>query len=97
VNTPESLEVFLMEQGAPVNSAMGDHIAGDLAPAQVRAVDFIESMLDLTGAGVYPPVGASEIDSLFTNIGQQVMFGQLTPEQGAHEFYTQASALLALS
>ena len=94
VNHPESLEVFLMEQGVPVNTQMIAHISNHLEPAAIRTVEFVESMLDYTSAGVYPPLGASEIDALFTNIAERVLWGQLTSEQAATEFFTEATNLL---
>jgi ABC-type sugar transport system, periplasmic component len=94
VNRTESLEIFLMEQGVPANSEMIEHISDKLEPASVRTVEFVESMLDITGAGVYPPNGAQEIDALFKNLSEQVMWGQLTPEKAAEDFMTGAAAVL---
>jgi len=94
VNRPESLDIFLMEQGVPVNSEMVEHISDKLEPAAKRAIEFVESMLDVTGAGVYPPNGAQEIDALFKNTAEKVMWGQATAEQAAAEFMTGASAVL---
>jgi len=94
VNTTESLEIFLMEQGVPTNAAMIEHISDKLEPAAIRTVEFVEGMLDITGAGVYPPNGAQEIDALFKNVGEQVMWGQMTPEQAAAEFVSGATAVL---
>lgn len=83
-----------MEQGVPPNHQMVEHISNLLDPAAQRAVEFVESMLDLTGAGVYPPLGASEIDAAFTHVATQVMFGQLTPEAAAAQFMAQAQEIL---
>jgi len=94
VNRPESLEIFLMEQGVPVNTQMVEHISDRLEPAAIRTVEIVEAMLPYTSAGVYPPLGASEIDALFRSVAEGVLWGQLAPEQAAADFFSGAAEIL---
>ena len=95
VNRPESMELFLMEQGVPVNEAMVEHIAPLLQPSALNAIEFVEALLPVAVAGVYPPLGAGEIDALFTGVAERVLWGQLTPEQAAETFFEEVAVILA--
>lgn len=94
INRPESMELFLMEQGVPVNTEMVGHITPLLEPSALNAIEFVEELLPLVQAGVYPPLGAGEIDALFRGVAERVLWGQLTPQQASEEFFSAAAEIL---
>lgn len=94
VNTKESMELFLMEQGVPVNYEMVEHITPLLEPSALNAIEFVEELLPVVQAGVYPPLGAGEIDALFRGVAERVLWGQITPEQASDEFFSGAAEVL---
>lgn len=94
INTEESLEIFLLDQGVPPNERLGEYIRPLLPVQGQRLIEFANALLPVANTATYAPLGASEIDQLFQNIGEQVSFGVLTPEDGAHSFMVQATQIL---
>ena len=94
LNTEASMEIFQLEHGVAPNQAMGEHITPLLTAPAIRTMEFVEAMLDEVQAGVYPPLGAQEINSLFANIGEMVLFGMLSPEEAARQFIDEANDIL---
>jgi multiple sugar transport system substrate-binding protein len=59
-------------------------------------VDYISLISDKVGPlPPPPPRGAGEIQSVLRRVNEQVGFGRLTPADGAKQFVTEASAVLA--
>jgi len=94
INSADSLELFQMELGIPANAALVEHILPLLEAPALITVEFGESLMEITGAGVSAPVGAQEIDALFVNVAERVMFGELSSADAAAEFMSQATTIL---
>jgi len=94
INTEESVDIFRMEQGVPPNQRLSDHIKTGLEGSELITISFVDEMMQVAGAGVYPPLGAQEVETLFLNVGERVMHGMLTPEDAATTFMTEARSIL---
>jgi multiple sugar transport system substrate-binding protein len=92
-NDIRSQSRFLLDMGFAGNQEMGKAIMPYLNPAELEVAKFINTMMPITTATPNPPQGASEIDILFRNIAEQVMFDAKTPAAAAQEFYEQAVAI----
>lgn len=98
VNTIESYELFGMDQGVPANTEMAEYVKTTVDDVQLRALEYVGIIAELASDAppiVYPPAGASEVDSLFQATAEQVMYDVLTPEAAAREFIKGAQAVLA--
>lgn len=94
VNSEKSMELFKMEQGAPANQKMSEFIKPLLDSNMSKEIDYLNFVMQVGKAGIYPPKGATEIDTAFANAGAQVQFGELTPAEAAEEFMKQANDIL---
>lgn len=94
INSEDAIDIFMLEQGVPANNRLSEHIIPQLGEAQGRAIEFVNAVMPIADTAVAPPLGAGEINGLFTLIGEQVTHGILTPEQAAAEFISQANEVL---
>lgn len=93
VNTEESLELFLVEQGAPANSEMAEFITPLLDDTNAKTVEFLNGVLPRAQQAAFPPEGISELENVFAETAEAVAFGQMTAEQAAEDFMNRAQEL----
>ncbi|MHA6732042.1 ABC transporter substrate-binding protein [Devosia sp. A369] len=97
LNDPEAAAVLGMTRGSPGTAAARDAVAATLDDADpLKTVVQFDSAVAAgeTGAIRPAPAGSSDASSLFTRIGQQVAFGQLSPADGATAFFDQLPGVL---
>jgi len=96
VNNGEAIDIFLMEQGIPANTKMGERIIPQLSEAQGKAVEFVNAILPLadTDTSRDQPLGATEIEQLFGSFADQIVYGMMDIETAAHQFAEEAQAIL---
>lgn len=98
VNTRESYELYGLDQGVPANTEMVEFVKETADPVQLKVMEFVAVIAELASNAppiVFPPIGASEVDSLFRSTAEQVMYDVLTPQAAAREFIRGAQAILA--
>jgi multiple sugar transport system substrate-binding protein len=95
LNDERSLKIYGLDQGVPGNLKVGEVIIPALDQYQLKIVEVVNALSKIGTPTIYPPTGASEIDLLFRNFGEQVQFNQKTPAAAAREFYDQAVAIRA--
>lgn len=84
VNSKEAAEFLLVNRGIPINPDVREHIAGDLEPGAVTALDFVQDIGDeLQPAPPAPPKGGSVSDDVLIRYVSEVLFENLTPEEAA--------------
>ncbi len=94
VNTKESMELFKMEQGVPVNSEMAEYIKTLLDETMTKEIDFVNATIPVAGEGTYAPVGATEINTAFSDAAAGVQFGEISPADAAAQFMEAAQSVL---
>jgi len=94
VNTKDSMELFKMEQGVPANSEMAEYIKSLLDETMTKEIDYVTSTIKVAGEGTYAPVGATEINTAFSDAAAGVQFGEVTPADAAAQFMKAAQAVL---
>jgi len=97
INDAEAQKTFMLEQGVPPTTTAIEIIFDDLTATQKRIIDFESKTMKIAKKATYPPVGSSEIMSLFEDINEAISFGQLTPEEGAAQFMQDAKDILSRS
>lgn len=96
VTDPEAAKVLDVERGVPISTVSRDAIRPLLDDAGREQVAFIAALDPYAGSlPPSPPKGAGEIDKLMIEVGQQVGFGQLTPQQGAERIVSEATRILS--
>ncbi len=94
VNTQESMELFKMEQGVPANSDMAEYIKTLLDETMTKEIDYVNATIPVAGEGTYAPVGATEINTAFSDAAAGVQFGEVSPADAAKQFMEAAQTVL---
>lgn len=94
LNSPEAGEIILSDRGLPANLDVRAHILDQLGEADQQAAEFVEDVSgDILDSANTPPRGAGEVNSLLQRINEEVLFGQISPQEGAERFIEEASAI----
>ena len=94
VNSEDAIDIFLLEQGVPANNRLSERIIPKLGETQGKAIEFVNDLMPIADTAVAPPLGAGEINGIFSLVAEQVSHGVSTPEQAATEFIRQATEVL---
>ena len=96
LNDERSLVIYKFDQGVPANTPVVNRVVVPLLdePSKVY-FNFVNTLSTIATPTIQPPSGASEIDSLFLNVGEQVAYNNITPATAAKEFYEQVVAIRA--
>jgi multiple sugar transport system substrate-binding protein len=96
VNDPEAGAILGSDRGLPVNSAVLESIRGDLPEADVASLEFFDEISgDLSAAPTAPPRGAGDIPDMLERYGQEVLFGDQSPQDAASGFLEEAGSTLS--
>jgi len=94
VNNGDAIDIFLLEQGVPANSKMGERIMDVLTEGQQKGVAFVNEIMPIAGPDIPQPLGATEVEQLYTSFAEQVIHKMMTPQEAAEQFATEAQAIL---
>jgi multiple sugar transport system substrate-binding protein len=93
LNDPRVADLMLSERGLPVNVELREQILGKLSPADQQAAAFLEEIEpSIAPPPPLPPQGAGEVQGIMQQLNEQVLFGQLTPDQAADAFMDQVNS-----
>jgi len=95
-NSIPANEILFAERGVPISSVVRKAIESKLEPAQKEAFALV-SLVEKNPSPLDPPdpAGHSEVLSkAYTPLMDQVLYGQLAPEEAAKQFREQANAIL---
>jgi multiple sugar transport system substrate-binding protein len=96
VNDPKSLALFKLDQGVPGNLKVDNEVVVPLLDEYQKAMyDFVMQLSRIASPTINPPTGASEIQTLFQTIAEQISYNVITPAAGARQFMTEANAIRA--
>jgi multiple sugar transport system substrate-binding protein len=97
-NSAEANDVLFAERGIPISSAIRDHLTPKLTPAQAETFDYL-SRIEKDNSPIRPPDPAhygDVLNNVFTPLFvDPVLYGQITPEEGAKALREQANEILS--
>lgn len=95
VNAPEAGLALLGDRGVPSNSVIKDVVLPKLDPAAAEAVQFITDLTPDAGPFVpRAPLGGGSVENSLQRATSDVLFGKLTPEQGAQRMIDEMKAAI---
>ncbi|WP_129669109.1 ABC transporter substrate-binding protein [Phytoactinopolyspora endophytica] len=95
VNSETAGEILLAERAVPPNSEVRETITPQLSDSDAHAVEYIEDIADEIGeAPAPPPVGAADVQQVFQRYASEILFEQMSPEEGAEAFANELSSNL---
>lgn len=93
VNSPEAGAIFGTNRGLPASTTMLEGAELDPLGQQIR--DYEESIADRLGdAPPVPIVGYGTLEEKFRQLGQELGFGTITPEDAATQFFNEMDVVL---
>lgn len=90
-NSEEAGGVMLTDRGVPTNDTVRQAIAPKLEATDQAAVTYLDE-LEVAAPPRLTPTGASDVEKILQRHTEQVLHGQLTPEQAATSFITELQA-----
>lgn len=95
-NNLEAQKVMNGDRGVPISSDIREQMAGGLDETNKMIFDYISLLADHSSAinGELPPNATEVLDTL-KEIHEQVMYKQMSPEEGAKAFIKQANDIIS--
>lgn len=95
VMNPTGVKILGVERGVPASPAMQQILAPELDDLPRASLEFVAAVTPLaTPIPPPPPKGATEVETMFRDLGQQVSFGQINAEQAGQTYVEQGNAIL---
>jgi multiple sugar transport system substrate-binding protein len=94
VNDEDSIELFRLDQGVPANTKMVEFLTPLLDEQDKPTLDYVNKLMPLAKPIIFAPAGATEVDSLFKTLADEVRFEKKTPEEAATELISKAQPIL---
>ncbi|MGY4691568.1 ABC transporter substrate-binding protein [Salibacterium sp. K-3] len=96
-NTKEVFEVIGGDRGVPISPDVREALEEDgLSDAEQKIFDYLETVAENSSAPDtnFPPA-ASEVLQALMDADEMVMYGEMTPEEGAEHFRQEAESILS--
>ncbi|GAA1177735.1 ABC transporter substrate-binding protein [Nesterenkonia xinjiangensis] len=96
INDTRVGEIFLSELGLPGNANVREAVVAELDTVDQVAADFVTDLSDeIVDAAAVMPQGASAAAEIMQRVNSEVLFEQITPEEGAAKFRSELEAALS--
>lgn len=93
-NSVEANKILLAERGVPVSTKVSEALKPLLEPSQLEMFNYLAVAGDHSTPISKPePSIHGEISKALLNIYQRTMFGELTPEEAAEQFFAEAEKI----
>lgn len=95
ITNEDALKALGMTRGVPASSTARELVADDLTPADQQLVSFLDEVAagPLAVSSAVVPDGQRDVEELFTRLGTQVSFGELTPDDAAEQFFAEVKGI----
>jgi multiple sugar transport system substrate-binding protein len=95
VNEQEVYNISGSERGVPINNEIRETMRANLSEVEAKIFDYIEYLTENSSPiDTNFPSEASEIFNALEQVDERVMYGQITPEEGATEFRADSERIL---
>lgn len=95
-NDPEANKLIKGERGVPISAKIKEAVASELNEPTKQVFDFVAEMEPKASSmSPPPPVGSPEVIATLADYVEQVNFGQMTPEDAAAKFRSEANSILS--
>src|SRR5699024_2232365 len=94
LNDVDANEAMLAERGVPGSAKVKEELKPQVSEAQEKIFEYVEWAEEhSTPMGAPDPAEAGEIIELLDNISEEIMYGQISAEEAAEKFRTDAESI----
>jgi len=95
-NDLEANEILLAERGVPIVPAVLEHLSGVVTEVEASVFEFVAAVTEDASPLLPPsPAGYTDlINNVFTPTANQVLYGEISPEEGVEIFREEGQAVL---
>lgn len=96
-NSVDCNNVLLGERGVPISSVVAEEISVNQSADDQEVVAYINDVVTPNCSTIDPPSpsSGSEVTALLDSVTEKVMYGELTAQEAAAQFFEQGNAILA--
>jgi multiple sugar transport system substrate-binding protein len=95
MNDIEANKLILGDRGVPGSSEVKEALMSEVSEAQAQVFEYVEwAEQNSSPMGAPDPAGAGEVIELLDTMSEQISYGQITPEEAAESFRSQAEGML---
>ncbi|QXE00608.1 ABC transporter substrate-binding protein [Terribacillus sp. DMT04] len=95
MNDIEANKLILGDRGVPGSSEVKEALMSEVSEAQAQVFEYVAwAEQNSSPMGAPDPAGAGEVIELLDTISEQISYGQVTPEEAAKSFRSQAEGML---
>ncbi|WP_194410361.1 ABC transporter substrate-binding protein [Microbacterium cremeum] len=94
LNQPEAAEIILANRGLPFNPATLEVVEPLLAPADAKAAEYLQRVLEVGVVAPPQPAGGAILNELSQRIESDILFGSTSAADGAQQWVDELSASL---
>ncbi|MDO5423956.1 MAG: ABC transporter substrate-binding protein [Eubacteriales bacterium] len=96
-NSVDCNNVLLGERGVPISSVVAEAIAENQTADDQEVVTYINEVVTPSCSTIDPPSpsNGSEVVALLDSLTEKLMYGELSAQEAAEQFFEQANAILA--
>lgn len=96
VNSTAAGELLLSDRGLPSNTDVREAVTPKFNDTDKQAAEFLASLDEVVVDGPpVPPNGAGEVADITKRINQEVLFGNLTPQEAAEQYTDEVNTAIA--
>ena len=96
INSEEAGKLILTDRGLPANTDVRDVVVPLLGEADKVGAEFVASLEGIVVDGTpVPPVGSGQAADITGRVNSDVLFGTITPAEGAARWIEEMSAAIS--
>ncbi|QBI55007.1 ABC transporter substrate-binding protein [Streptomonospora litoralis] len=90
LNDKKAAELILADRGLPANTDLREQLMDQLPEADAESAEFLNEIEgDVAGAVPPPPIGAGDVVDITMRINEDLMFGEITPEEASQRWMSE--------
>ncbi|MBI9113873.1 ABC transporter substrate-binding protein [Sanguibacter suaedae] len=95
LNSTEAGELILSDRGLPANTDVREAVRDSFTDVDKQAAQFLDDLGPvIVDSLATPPEGSGEVVNIIKRINEQVLFGQITPQEAASQFMAEVEGAI---
>ncbi|GAB3466148.1 extracellular solute-binding protein [Streptomonospora sediminis] len=93
LNDKKAAELILADRGLPANTQLREQLLDELPEADAESAEFLSEIEgDVAGSVPPPPIGAGDVVDITKRVNEDLMFGEIGPEEAAKRWKSEVES-----